>query len=126
MRDHALNATRDARGAEPREGDRMAEQMLRAARRQNALDRVAELLAEWGSTATDTRAVAILDAVTSAGYRLPEALDDAAPYRGPGSTPQARDRAHVEFLVAQGWTHDAAVAYVDDRRRALVAAGGGR
>jgi hypothetical protein len=74
----------------------MADEMLRAARRQNALDRVAELLDGWGSADPQTRAVAILEAVTAAGYRLPD-LDPAAPYRGPGSTDAGRARARALF-----------------------------
>lgn len=92
--------------------------MITAARRQNALDRVAELLDDWGSTDTQTRAVAILEAITAAGYRLPD-VEPAAPFRGPGSTPAARDAARVEFLVATGWARDNAEREVARQRAAF-------
>lgn len=98
--------------------DGIGADMLAAARRQNALDRVAELLDEWGSAHAESRAVAILEAITAAGYRLPD-VDPAAPYRGPGSTPAARDAARVEYLVARGEDRAAAERYVAGWRAAI-------
>jgi hypothetical protein len=78
----------------------MIDPVLRAARRQNALDRIAELLDDWGSPHPRTRAVAILEAVTDCGYRLPGA--DEVPLRGPGSTPQGRAAALAQIRSALG------------------------
>jgi hypothetical protein len=78
----------------------MIDPVLRAARRQNALDRIAELLDGWGSPHPRTRAVAILEAVTDSGYRLPGA--DDVPLRGPGSTPEGRADALAQIRSALG------------------------
>lgn len=77
--------------------------MLNAARRQNALDRIAELLDEWGNDTPQTRAVAILEAVTECGYRLP-GVDTATSLRGPGSTIAGRARARQLFAETRGWS----------------------
>lgn len=68
-----------------------------AARRQNTLDELAELLTAWGCP-TDTaraRAQVLLHAVTGHGYALPVALTDAPTLHGTGSTEEGRRRARV-------------------------------
>jgi hypothetical protein len=71
----------------------MTDPVSRAAKRQNVLDRLGELLTDWGcpTDAATTRAVALLHEVEQAGWSLPTA--DAPPLTGRGSTPEGRERA---------------------------------
>jgi hypothetical protein len=90
-------------GTENGQNRTMIDPVLLAARRQNALDRIAELLDDWGSPHPRTRAIAILEAVTDCGYRLPGA--DEIPLRGPGSTPQGRAAALAQIRSTLGTRH---------------------
>ena len=70
----------------------MPNPIARAARRQNAVDELAELLTGWGcpDAYVADRARTLLAVVESHGWRPPE---DPPPLRGPGSTDEGRARA---------------------------------
>lgn len=71
----------------------MTDPVSRAAKRQNAIDRLAEHLTGWGCPAdvAPTRAGALLIEVESHGWSLPTV--DAPPLSGRGSTDEGRANA---------------------------------
>lgn len=82
----------------------MIDPVTRAARRQNAIDRVAELLTDWGCPPDTTpgRAALILETIEQQGWRV-EA--EAPPLQGRGSTDEGRARARrVLFHTRAGCT----------------------
>jgi len=72
----------------------MTDPVTRAARRQNATDRVAEHLVEWGCPADSAapRAALILDTIEQQGWRP---AGEAPPLVGRGSTDEGRARARA-------------------------------
>jgi hypothetical protein len=72
--------------------------ITRTARRQTAIDRVAEHLVEWGAPPEHApdRALLVLETLEAAGWHLAPWLDDT-PLRGRGSTPEGRARARREL-----------------------------
>jgi hypothetical protein len=70
----------------------MVDPVTRAARRQNATDRVAELLTSWGcpDDSAAPRAALIIDTIEQQGWRP---AGEAPPLVGRGSTDEGRARA---------------------------------
>lgn len=75
----------------------MTDPVTRAARRQNLLDRLAELLTDWGCPPdlVAPRAAGLLHVVEAHGWTQPTV--DAPPIRGWGSTDAGRARARRMF-----------------------------
>lgn len=68
-----------------------------AARRQRLIDELTDLFGGVDNEWAPDRAAVVLALVESHGWRLPEAVTNPVPRRGPGSSPQARAAALADI-----------------------------